>query len=230
MHELFGERLYVFESWVDSSIVEENYSYNAWYCMQPYTIIFVGPQGSGKGTQIELLTKFLKSHDPTRRLIDVQTGRRFRALAMKGEGYTERKVHETLDTGVLQPLFLSVMLWSDALHQHLDPDAHLLIDGFPRTIHEADVLESALSFYRREHLTVINLETDESIVRERMVKRARQDDTDASIEARLTWYREETLPVLNHYRSRPHTSVITCDGTQSIHEVHEEILHVLGLV
>lgn len=196
--------------------------------MQPLTIIFIGPQGSGKGTQIELLTKFLKTHDPTRRVVDVQTGRRFRALAMKGEGYTERKVHETLDTGVLQPLFLSVMLWSDALHQHLDPESHLVVDGFPRTLHEADVLESAFNFFRREHIIVINLETDEAIVRERMIKRARQDDTDASIEARLSWYRDETLPVLAYYRTRTNTTVIDCDGTATIHEVHQHILQELG--
>lgn len=198
-------------------------------CMQPYTIIFVGPQGSGKGTQIELLTKFLKTNDPTHRVVDVQTGRRFRALAMKGEGYTEKKVHQTLDTGVLQPLFLSVMLWSDAFHQHLDTESHLLIDGFPRTIHEAEVLESALNFYRRDHVFVIDLDTPEEIVRERMIKRARQDDTDASIEARLTWYREETLPVLAYYRTRPKTTVIDCDGTASIMEVHHAVLNALSL-
>lgn len=197
--------------------------------MQTHTIIFVGPQGSGKGTQIEMLTKFLKHHDPMRRVVDVQTGRRFRALAMKGEGFTERKVHETLDTGVLQPLFLSVMLWSDAFHQHLDPEAHLLIDGFPRTIHEAEVLESALAFYRRDHLIVIDLVTDEAVVRERMIKRARQDDTSASIEARLAWYREETLPVLDYYRKRPHTTVIDCDGTDTIIGVHTQILQALSL-
>ena len=197
--------------------------------MQTYTIIFVGPQGSGKGTQIEMLSKFLKAHNPTRRVIDVQTGRRFRALAMKGEGFTEKKVHETLDTGALQPLFLSVMLWSDAFHQHLDPEAHLLIDGFPRTIHEAEVLESALAFYRRDHLIVVDLVTEEAVVRERMIKRARKDDTSASIEARLTWYREETLPVLDYYRTRPNTSVIDCDGSDTILGVHTQILQALSL-
>ncbi len=197
--------------------------------MQTHTIIFIGPQGSGKGTQIEMLTKFLKTHDPAHRVIDVQTGRRFRALAMKGEGFTEKKVHETLDTGVLQPLFLSVMLWSDAFHQHLDPEAHLLIDGFARTIHEAEVLESAFAFYRRDHLIVIDLVTDEAVVRERMIKRARQDDTSTSIEARLAWYREETLPVLDYYRKRPHTTVIDCDGTDTILGVHTQILQALSL-
>lgn len=197
--------------------------------MQTQTIIFIGPQGSGKGTQIDLLSKILKKVDPERRVVDIQTGRRFRALAAKGEGFTEKKVHETLDSGILQPLFLSVVLWGDAFHHHVDPDCHILIDGFPRTVNEARVLESALAFYKREHLTIINLATSEDIVRERMIHRARPDDTPTSIEARLQWYREETVPVLAYYRERMHTTVIDCDGTNSIHDVHTEILSALGL-
>ncbi len=196
----------------------------------PRTIIFIGPQGSGKGTQIELLTRALEAQDPQTRVVDIQTGRRFRALAAKREGYTEKKMAETLDTGILQPLFLSVVLWGDAFHHHVDADCHVLIDGFPRTVNEAKVLESALAFYNRTEITIINLETSEDIVRQRMIKRARQDDTDTSIEARLCWYREETLPVLAYYRERMHTTVVDCDGTKSINEVHSQILGALNLI
>lgn len=196
---------------------------------KPHTIIFIGPQGSGKGTQIERLVKTLKAKDPHRKVVDIQTGRRFRGLAAKQEGYTEKSVFKTLDTGALQPLFLSVTLWGDAFHHHVDPDCHLLIDGFPRTVNEARVLESALMFYHREPLTIINLETPEAVVRTRMEGRARPDDTPESIEARLAWYREETLPVLAYYREREHTTVIDCDGTKSIDEVEKEIRDKLGL-
>jgi adenylate kinase len=196
---------------------------------KPYTIIFIGPQGSGKGTQIEKLDEVLTEMDPTRDTIDFQTGRRFRALAMKGEGYTEEHVAQTLDSGVLQPLFLSVVLWGDAMREHMNPNRHVLIDGFPRTVSEAVVLESALSFYERQEVTIINLETPEDIVRERMKGRARKDDTETSIEARLNWYREETLPVLAYYRDREHTTVLDIDGTDSIDGVHAEILRALNL-
>lgn len=198
--------------------------------MQPHTIIFVGPQGSGKGTQIDLLTKVLEKMDPEREVVDIQTGRRFRALAAKREGFTEQTLAETVEAGVLQPLFLSVVLWGDAFHHHVDPDCHLLIDGFPRTVDEARVLESALAFYKREPLTIVNLETPEDVVRDRMVHRARPDDTPESIEARLRWYREETLPVLAYYRERPHTTIIECDGTQTIEGVQHQIQKSMGLV
>jgi adenylate kinase len=197
--------------------------------MEKLTIIFVGPQGSGKGTQIALLADVLKSNDRETRVVDIQTGRRFRALAAKEEGFTEQKISETLDSGILQPLFLSVVLWGDAFHHHVDPDCHLLIDGVPRTVHEAQVLESALTFYERIPLTIVNLETDEVIVRERMIKRARKDDTKESIEARLKWYREETVPVLDYYRKRPDTTVVDIDGTGTIEEVQKGILTYLKL-
>jgi len=197
--------------------------------MQPFTIIFIGPQGSGKGTQIQKLDEVLTKKDPSRDTIDFQTGRRFRALAMKGEGYTEEHVAETLDSGVLQPLFLSVVLWGDAMREHMNPNRHVLIDGFPRTEPEAIVLESALSFYGRKEVTIINLDTPEEVVRKRMIGRSRPDDTESSIEERLRWYRQETLPVLEYYRRREHTNVIDIDGTKSIDEVHAEILSALKL-
>jgi len=196
---------------------------------KPYTIIFIGPQGSGKGTQIQKLDEVLTLKDPSRDTIDFQTGRRFRALAMKGEGYTEEHVAQTLDSGVLQPLFLSVVLWGDAMREHMNPDRHVLIDGFPRTVSEAIVLESALSFYERGDLTIINLNTPEEVVRERMIARARKDDTLQSIEARLKWYREETLPVLEYYKERSNTSIIDIDGTNTIEGVHAAILSALDL-
>lgn len=197
--------------------------------MNPKTIIFIGPQGSGKGTQIAKLDAVLKEKDSSRRVVDIQTGRRFRAMAMKGEGYTEKHVEQTINSGVLQPLFLSVFLWGDAMKEHVDEDCHLLIDGFPRVVDEAHVLESALKFYNRTPVDIINLDTPENVVRARMMDRARQDDTEESIEERLRWYREETLPVVEYYRKRAETSVHDIDGTASIDEVHQSILTALKL-
>lgn len=192
------------------------------------TVIFIGPQGSGKGTQIEKLKSVLESAD-RRRVVDIQTGRRFRALAATQETFAEDKIATTLGTGVLQPDFIVTILWGRAMLDQLDNKSHLLIDGFPRTVGQVPDLEDAFHFFERGTIDVINLETPESVVRERMYSRARSDDTDNSIEERLRWYKEDTLPLISYYQTRPDTNVHAIDGTDSIDGVHAQILTALKL-
>jgi adenylate kinase len=193
------------------------------------TVIFIGPQGSGKGTQIEKLKAVLESAD-RRRVVDIQTGRRFRALAATQETYAEDKIAVTLGAGVLQPDFMVTVLWGKAMLDQLDDKSHLLIDGFPRTVGQIPDLEDAFKFFDRKTVSVINLETPEEVVRERMYSRARADDTDASIEERLRWYREDTMPVIAYYRNHSNVQVHDIDGTSSIDEVHNQIISALGIV
>lgn len=197
--------------------------------MQPKTIIFIGPQGSGKGTQIEKVKAALERKDSVRRIVDIQTGRRFRSLAAAGETFAENKVASTLDSGQLQPDFLTAVLWGQAMLNRLDPKSHLLIDGFPRTVAQISDLEDAFAFFERGQVDIINLDTPEAVVRGRMESRAREDDTADSIEERLRWYREETIPVVEYYRTREQTSVHDIDGTQDIEGVFASILTALKL-
>ncbi len=197
--------------------------------MHPKTVIFIGPQGSGKGTQIAKLKEVLETKDTGRRVVDIQTGRRFRALAAKQETFAEEKVAATLDSGVLQPDFLVAVLWGQAMIDQLDDKSHLLIDGFPRTVAQVADLEDAFKFFERTQIEIINLETPEAVVRDRMYSRARVDDTDASIEERLRWYREDTLPVVEYFRHRQNTIVHDVDGTSTIEVVHADILTALQL-
>ncbi len=196
--------------------------------MQQKTVIFIGPQGSGKGTQIERLKEVLEAND-RRRVVDIQTGRRFRALAAKQETFAEDKIAATMNAGTLQPDFLSSVLWGQAMVDQLDPKSHLLIDGFPRTIGQIPDLEDSFHFFERTHVDVINLETPEEVVRARMESRARADYTPESIEERLRWYREETLPVVAFYRNRANTTVHDIDGRLTIDGVHDAIKAALGL-
>ncbi len=192
------------------------------------TVIFIGPQGSGKGTQIERLKAVLEERD-RRRVVDIQTGRRFRALAATQETYAEDKIAATLNTGILQPDFITTVLWGRAMLDQLDEKSHLLIDGFPRTLKQIPDLEDAFKFFDRNSLDIVNLVTPEEVVRERMESRARLDDTSDSIEERLRWYRDETLPVIEYYRGRPNTLVHDLDGTGGIDEVHAAIVTALNL-
>ncbi len=197
--------------------------------MTPLTLIFVGPQGSGKGTQIEKIKTTLKDRTPEIEIVDIQTGRLFRNLMAGEKTFAKEKITTSVQAGILQPDFLTYTLWGQQMLNELTPKHHLLIDGFPRNIEQAKVLAGALTFFEREKIQVINLDTPEEIVRERMKGRGRADDTEESINKRLQGYKEETLPVLGFYREQENSEVFDIDGGKTIEEVWAEIINKLGL-
>jgi len=197
--------------------------------MKPLTLIFVGPQGSGKGTQIEKIKTTLENKFPERKIIDIQTGRLFRNLFLGEKTFAKEKIISSIQEGVLQPDFLTYALWGQQMLNELNPEHNLLIDGFPRNLEQAKVLAGALTFFEREKIQVINLDTPEEIVRTRMKGRGRADDTEESINKRLLWYKEETLPVLEYYRKQENSEVFDIDGGKSIEEVQAEIIKKLGI-
>lgn len=196
--------------------------------MEAHTIIFIGPQGSGKGTQIEELFSYLKREDSARDVIEVQTGRGFRTLA-EGSSYTAERVHDLLEHGKMVPDFLTECIVTNQLSETLTSDAHILMDGFPRNIEQAQFLDDVLAFYLREGLSVIHLDTPEDVVRARMRERGREDDTEVLINERLRLYHEMTEPLVAHYKARPGTNFVAVEGDKTIEEVQNAILAGLGL-
>ncbi len=197
--------------------------------MQPLTLIFVGPQGSGKGTQISKIKNIITALDGDRKLVDVQTGSLFRSLTAPRQTFAQNKIADSLQAGVLQPDFLTYALWGQQMLSELDPGSHLLIDGFPRTVAQAETLAGAFDFFERKNIHVINLDTPEEVVKARMLERARDDDTLESIENRLRWYREDTLPVIAYYKNIANVTVHDIKGDDTIDGVHEQIISALKL-
>ena len=195
--------------------------------MQPHTVLFIGPQGSGKGTQLDQLANFLRRTDPKRKTVVFQSGTLFRNFA-RGHSYTANHISETINTGVLQPLFVSVGLWAREMIDYMNTDVHALIDGFPRTESEARVLTTALDFYGRTVRHVVVLEADEVVVRERMQKRAREDDTTDAIEKRLLWYRTETASVLAYLEATEGYVIHRVSALEPIEVVEANIRKALG--
>ena len=189
--------------------------------MQTQTIVFFGPQGSGKGTQTATLIDYLKSNDD-RPVIDLETGRGFREMT-KLDTYTGERVRDLLENGELVPNFLVSSIVMSEVAERLTIDSHLVIDGFPRNVDQARVLEQMLSFYKRPSLTVIGLDVPDDVVIKRMMGRGRADDTPELISERLRLYHEQTKPLIEHYNDRPNTNFVHIDGSQSIKAVWEEI-------
>lgn len=125
-------------------------------------IILMGPPGAGKGTQSELIVqKFGLKH--------LSTGDMFReAISKKTKVGLEAKSY--IDAGKLVPDSVTIDLVADRLGQQ-DCENGYLLDGFPRTVNQADALEKITSEVHRPLYKVINIEADESILIERIVSR-----------------------------------------------------------
>lgn len=189
--------------------------------MQPKTIILVGPQGSGKGTQAALLAQALtKTGDE---LLRAETGNAFRAL-IQADHDTAVRVRASIEQGNIQPLFLAVTLWGSMFIEQYNNSSHMLIDGFPRRVEEAVILDDAFAFYGRDHVDVVLLDMSDELAIERMKGRGRDDDTEASMRERLSWYHRDTEPVLDYFRAHTRYAVHSIDGSRTIEEIQSDIL------
>jgi adenylate kinase len=129
---------------------------------QQLNIILMGPPGAGKGTQSELIVEKLG-------VKHLSTGDMFReAISNKTKVGLEAKSY--IDQGLLVPDSVTIKLVEDRLGQ--DDCGHgYLLDGFPRTIVQADALEEITSKIDRKIFKVINIEADESVLIERIISR-----------------------------------------------------------
>jgi adenylate kinase len=195
--------------------------------MNKETFIFIGASGCGKGTQVELLKKELAKRDPTTPIFHLQTGQLFREFA-KEESYAARIAKEAQERGELLPEFLSMWLWSSIFIKNITGGEHLIIDGSPRTVDEAEHLDVALKFFKRETPTVVFMKVSSEWSRTRMKERAtkehRADDSDESIKRRLSWFEREVFPTIERYRRDRDYRFLEINGEQSVATVHQEIL------
>ena len=191
--------------------------------MQERTIIFLGPQGSGKGTQADLLADKLQGP-----VVRFEAGAMLRAFANEG-GYTSVLTQAAMTRGELLPLFLSTRAFSEHLVREMKEGVHLLLDGFPRSNDQLPVFDSAIRFYRRESPTVLHVSiSDEEAIR-RLASRGRSDDTPEGIRRRLAWTRKEEYQVLVWFRSQADYRFVEVQGERSIEEIHADIMAKLGL-
>jgi adenylate kinase len=195
--------------------------------VQQQTIIFLGPQGCGKGTHAELLQAYLKRVDPQRAVLYFSAGKQLRAF-VEGKSYTADLNRSIIEHGGLLPTFLSVHVFSEQLMHEMKGNEHLIVDGFPRTEDQVPVLDSAMRFYKREKPTIlyINISDEEAV--KRLLLRGRADDTEVGIKQRLAWTREHMNPILDWFRKNPLYTVVEINGEQTIEGVHADIDKALG--
>ncbi|MFT4219401.1 MAG: adenylate kinase [Microbacterium sp.] len=187
---------------------------------QPARLLIVGPQGSGKGTQGVRIADALG-------IVAISTGDVFRAAVHAGSDLGAQ-VKSVIEAGDLVSDELTFAVVRDRLQQ---PDAAegFLLDGFPRNLAQAGMLDDYLA-ERGEPLTaVIELGVPRAVSIARIAERAREqgrtDDTEEVIANRLSIYERETAPILQVYSDHGLLAVI--DGVGSLDAVTDRIMSAL---
>ena len=196
--------------------------------MLPQTFIFAGPSGSGKGTQVTLLKEYLLKKTPEIPQFSSYTGDGFRTL-MNGTTLASRLAKEIQEAGALQPEFLAISIWADNLIKNLTGKEHLIIDGSPRKPAEAIVLDSAMEFFKREVVHIVEVNVSDAETKRRLLLRARHDDTEEGIDRRLGWYKTQVLPAVAYLKEQPRYRFHSINGEQIPEQVHIDILKELAL-
>ena len=191
------------------------------------TVIFLGPQGSGKGTQVALLKEYIGTHD-TRSIVYFTAGTGLRAFAAN-EGYTQEKIRPLISAGKLIPTFITTELFSARLIGSMHGSEHVMLDGFPRTVDQIPTLDTALRFYERKDVVVLSITLSDQVARARLASRGREDDTQEGIEERLRWSHEEAALVNEWFKNNAFYRFVEIDGEKSVEEVHRAVLEALGL-
>lgn len=190
------------------------------------TFIIIGRSGSGKGTQADLLQEYINKHDSKTEILYAESGDEFREF-LKSDNYASRLAKEVNTKGLLQPAFLAIWIWSNYLVKNLNNKKHLILDGTPRKLNEADVLDEAFGFYKRNNVNVIYINVSVGWATDRLKSRHRPDDTNEGIKKRLDWFDTDTMEAVNFYKNNPKYNFFDINGEQSIQEVHNEIVSKL---
>ena len=192
-------------------------------------LILLGPPGSGKGTQAQRLIHRYG-------IVQLSTGEMLRA-AVAAQTPVGLKAKDIMASGGLVPDDVVIGIISDRLDQ---PDAAkgFILDGFPRTVPQAEALDELL---KKKHIkldAVIELRVNESALLQRVEARVaemrargeevRVDDTSEVLTKRLASYRAQTEPLIHYYSER--RKLLTVDGMMTIEHVTQEINRILAAI
>jgi adenylate kinase len=182
----------------------------------PLDVLLLGVQGSGKGTQAKRLAS---EYD----IVHLSTGDMLRRAIAEGNELG-RKVEPILDAGDLVPDELMIELIRDRIQSPATADGFIL-DGFPRTMAQADALDAMLSEIDRPLAVVFELQIPDEVAIERLRKRAveegRSDDTPEAISKRIALYHQQTKPLVAHYRLAG--NLVGIHGDRPVNEVFAEV-------
>jgi len=182
-------------------------------------LVFLGPPGAGKGTQAQRIAqKYGVPH--------ISTGDILREAVKEG---TElgKLAKSYMDRGELVPDDVIIGIIKERLSQPDVREKGFILDGFPRTLPQAEALDELLKELSMPLDWVIYLNVDDEEIVKRLLSRGRADDTEEVIRNRLKVYRERTAPLVNYYSEK--CILVEIYGVGDIDEITKKIEEAVGL-
>jgi adenylate kinase len=180
-------------------------------------LVLLGPPGSGKGTQAEILAEELG-------VPHVSTGDMLRDAVAEGSTLG-RKVSGLMNAGALVDDATMAAVVRGRLGR-ADARSGFILDGYPRNLAQAETLEAILSAGGLDLDAVVLLEVPEEELVARIAGRGRADDGEDVVRERLRVYRDKTAPLVEHYDERG--ALRSVDGVGSVEAVSARILEAIG--
>jgi len=165
-------------------------------------LLFLGPPGAGKGTQAQQLAQ-------SQGLLHLSTGDLLRA-EVQAASELGRQAEAVMARGELVSDDLVLAIVRSRLQQG---SGGWLLDGFPRNLAQAEALDTLLRELAQPIELVVLMELDDALLIQRLLSRGRSDDNEQVIRHRLEVYREQTAPLISHYRALGLLHAVEAAGT-----------------
>jgi adenylate kinase family enzyme len=195
---------------------------------EPFSFVFIGRSGCGKGTQVSLLSDYLKEKYGSHSIFYLEAGKRFRDF-IQGDSFSSKLSEKIYNAGERQPDFLAIWVWSHILVESFTGTEHLIIDGSPRALGEAAAMMTAMKFYGRKPF-IVYIDVSRTWSEEKLLARGRFDDVDQNkVKRRLDWFESDVMPAVEYFEDHPEVTFVRVNGEQSIEDVFKDLINQIRI-
>ena len=198
--------------------------------MQKKFFIIIGKSGSGKGTQAPLLRQYLLDNG-LESVKHITTGGSIREFLKTNNSYTSDIMRKVVNSGGILNDFLAIWNWANVFINNINEYDSIILDGAPRKLSEAKVIDDAIKTYSYDNTAVIYIDVSDKWALEKLGIRGRSDDKEIdNVNKKMEWFASDVLPVIDWYKNiNTKVNFYHINGEQTPEDVHTDIIKSLEM-